>query len=242
MKPGACHRLGPSWWPALTLILLSGCLQGERKDDGLPPLPQIPIEPAKLYTLMSPDVVEVRLAYTPGESVQTVTVNAEGDIDLGRFGKMRIEGMTVSEAQQTIAARAGVSSNYVDVRVSGYKSRTVLLFGEVIGGARMVSYQGPETVVDLLRRTEVVTADASWNEIHLLRSHLANGSPPEVLRIDMNAILDRGDERTNVRVQPLDEIYIGEKPSAHFRRSIPGFLRPMYDTIVEMLPNRHGDK
>src|SRR5262249_19596503 len=199
-------------------------------------------EPAKLYTLMCPDVVEVRLANWPAESIQTAAVNSESNIDLGRLGKMRVEGMTISDAQQAIAARAGVSSNYVDVRVAGYNSRNVLLFGEVIGGARTVSYQGPETVVDVLRRSEALTADAAWNEIHLLRSHLASGSPPEVLRIDLNAILKRGDESTNIRVQPLDEIYIGEKPSAYFRRSVPGFFRPMYDAVVDLLPNRHRDK
>ena len=93
-------------------------------------------------------------------------------------------------------------------------------------------------MLDLLRRTGALTPDSSWNEIHLVRSHLAEGAPAEVVRIDLDAILKRQDNRTNVRVQPLDEIYIGEKPSAYLRHSIPVFFQPLYDTIVGLLPQQ----
>jgi protein involved in polysaccharide export with SLBB domain len=237
MKPGTRRQVGSLCWPVLFAILLSGCFRAVRQDDDLPSLP-VPIDPAKIYTLACPDVVEIGFAAWPDDGVRSAVVNSEGDIDLGSLGKVRVEGMTVTDAHQAIAERAGCAANEVLVRLARYRSRKIFLYGEAAGTVRIVSYRGPETVVDLLRRTNAITPDSAWNEIHLVRPHLAEGVAPEVLRIDLEAILKRNDNRTNVRLQPLDEIYIGEKPSAYFRRAIPGFLRPMYDTIVELLPER----
>jgi protein involved in polysaccharide export with SLBB domain len=182
--------------------------------------------------------VEIDLASSPEESARTAVVNSEGDIDLGSLGKVHVEGMTATDARQAIAERVECSANEIRVRVARYRSRKIFLYGEAAGAVRTIAYRGPETVVDFLRRTNAITPDSAWNEIHLVRSHLAEGAAPEVLRIDLDAILKRNDNRTNVRLQPLDEIYIGEKPSSYFRRAIPGFLRPMYDMIVDLLPER----
>ena len=237
MKPVTCRRLPMLIWPALLIVLLSGCFRAVRKDDDLPP-PPIAIDPVQIYTLACPDVVEIGFASSPDDAARTSVVNSEGDLDLGSLGKVRIEGMTLTDARQAIAERAGCSANEVLLRVARYRSRKLFLYGEAAGAVRTIAYRGPETVVDFLRRTQAITSDSAWNEIHLVRSHLAEGAAPEVLRIDLDAILKRNDNRTNVRLQPLDEIYIGEKPASHLRRAIPGFLRPMYDTVVELLPER----
>jgi protein involved in polysaccharide export with SLBB domain len=237
MKPGTFRRFHTLVLPALFTIMLSGCFRAVRQDVDLPP-PPVPIEPARIYTLACPDVVEIGLVRSPDDPVRIAAVNSEGDIDLGSLGKVRVDGMTVHDARQAIAERAGCSANDVQVRVARYRSRRIFLYGEVAGAVRTVAYRGPETVVDFLRRTNAITPDSAWNEIHLVRSHLAEGAAPEVLRIDLEAILKRNDNRTNVRLQPLDEIYIGEKPSSYFRRAIPGFLLPMYDTLVGLLPER----
>ena len=237
MKSGICRRFHTLVWPALLAVLLSGCFRAVRKDDDLPP-PPVPIDPFQIYSLACPDVVEISFASWPDDSVRTVVVNSEGAVDLGSLGKVRVEGMTVTAARQAMAERAGCSPNEVLVRVARYRSRKVFLYGEAAGAVRTIAYRGPETVVDFLRRTNAVTPDSAWNEIRLVRSHLAEGAAPEVLRIDLEAILKRNDNRTNVRLQPLDEIYIGEKPSSYYRRAIPGFLLPLYDTIVGLLPER----
>jgi protein involved in polysaccharide export with SLBB domain len=235
MKPGTCSRFGSRYWPVLFAVLLSGCFRAERKDDDVPP-PPVAIEPAKLYTLACPDVVEVTFINWPDDAIRTATINSEGEIDLGNLGKVPVEGMTVADARLAIAQRARCAAADVQLRIAKFRSRKIFLYGEAAGAVRTVAYRGPETVMDLLRRTGAITPDSAWNEIHLVRSHMAEGAAPEVLRIDLAAILERNDNRTNVRLQPLDEIYIGEKRSAYFRRAIPGFLRPLYDTIVGLLP------
>jgi len=226
--------------PVLMALLLSGCLRPERKDDGLIPPPQNPIKPGKLYTLAYPDVVDIVFADWP-DLGETVGITSEGTVDLGVLGKICVEGETLAEARHAIAERACVSRARVHIQVAEFNSRKIFLFGQVSGEARAVPYQGPETVVELLCRTNALTPDSAWNQIHLVRAHLTEGMPAEIMHIDLDAILQRGDERTNIRVQPLDEIYVGEKPSSYIRRLVPTILKPVFESCVGLVPDSHPD-
>jgi hypothetical protein len=43
--------------------------------------------------------------------------------------------------------------------------------------------------------------------------------------VDLEAILMRGDGRSNVRVQPYDQVYIGETRRAGLAKSLPPWMR-----------------
>src|SRR5205807_3090983 len=98
----------------------------------------------------------------------------------------------------------------VQVRVAEHNSRQVFLFGPVAGHERAVPYQGPETVTALLRRTGGLTPRAELTEVHVVRPNVAVGRRPEVFPVDLEAILMRGDDRSNVVVQSYDHVYVGE--------------------------------
>src|SRR5438876_110594 len=83
----------------------------------------------------------------------------------------------------------------------------------------------PETVVDLLKRTGGLSPSAAPEEIYIVRAQLGEGIPAEVLTVDLDAIVRKNDQRTNVRVQPLDEIYVGEQPRSRIERAVPTFLK-----------------
>jgi protein involved in polysaccharide export with SLBB domain len=111
----------------------------------------------------------------------------------------------------------------------------------VQGEPRVVDYRGPETVVELLRRIGGLSPDASPSEVHVVRAQVSDGIPAEVLHVDLVAILERKDERTNIRVQPLDEIYVGEMIRSRIGRAIPPLLKPLYTSITSLLPERKAD-
>jgi polysaccharide export outer membrane protein len=242
MKRWAWRGFGPARWLVLLALLLSGCLQPKRKDDWLLSPPPPSLNPAQFYLLACPDAVDVIFVEHP-DLGRRVRVNSEGNIDLGVLGKIRVEGETPAEARANVNfQRAGVSAQEVHVHVAEYNSRKVFLFGQVKGQARAVPYLGPETIVEFLRRTCALTKDSAWNEIHLVRAHLVEGMPPEVIPIDLEAILEHCDERTNIRLQPLDEIYVGEKVSSYVRRHVPTFLMPVYETMLGLVPDRHPER
>jgi hypothetical protein len=63
---------------------------------------------------------------------------------------------------------------------------------------------------------------------------VAEGQPPQVFRVDLRAIILDHDERTNVRVQPFDQVYVGETRKACFGKCVPPWLRPAYDAACGM--------
>jgi protein involved in polysaccharide export with SLBB domain len=218
-------------------VLCSGCLSAHKKHDGPPAPPDKLIVPSEVYTLACPDVIEVIFTDRP-DLGQIVRVNPDGCVRLVHVGPVPVEGLTVADAAAQIAERVELPPHKVLVQVVEYGSRQVFLFGQVHGGTRIVDYHGPETVVDLLRRTGGLSPDAAPEEIYVVRALLGEGIPAEVLTVDLDAILRKNDQRTNIRVQPLDEIYVGEKPRSRIERAVPTFLKPLYESVVELIPRR----
>ena len=216
----------------LLLVLLAGCAssrgevdqrlmdQGHRRHHGV----------AESYTLACPDMLEIEVAGRPDVGGK-LPVEINGRIDLRELGRLRVEGLTVPEIARQIAVLARVAPEAVRVRVAEYRSRSVLLFGEVSGAQRAVAYQGQETVLDLLQRAGGITPGAEPESVYVVRSHITDGDRPEVYHVSLRAIVLRHDQRTNLRLQPFDQVYVGESSEGRVERCLPGWLRPLYRSL-----------
>jgi protein involved in polysaccharide export with SLBB domain len=224
-------------WP-IVLVLLAGCAthrgevdkwllaEGPRRHQGV----------VESYTVACPDVLEVWVAGRPDVG-GALPVEINGRIDLGRLGKLRVEGLAVPEIARQISVLAQVPPEAVRVRVAEYRSRSVYLFGEVSGLQRAVAYQGQETVLDLLQRVGGLTPGAAPDSVYVVRPHITDGDQPEVYHVNLRAIVLRHDQRTNLRLQPFDQVYVGETAQARLERSLPPWLRPLYQGIWGMRPD-----
>jgi protein involved in polysaccharide export with SLBB domain len=219
---------------ALCLLVQAGCALGRPYlDEALLAQPQDPArsrDVAAHYVIACPDVLDVIIASRP-ECGGRHAVTADGRIDLGPLGRVRVEGLPVTEAARCIAEEANVPPESVQVSVAEHNSQQVYLVGEVAGPQRAVPYAGPETVLDLLRRTGGIRPGAAPGEVHVIRPGVAEGRPPEVIHIDLEAIVLDGDERTNLRLQPFDQVYVGESRRSSFAKCIPPCLRGLYDAL-----------
>lgn len=225
-------------WLALALILSAqGCLFAPKKTALPPPLPDRPVNPDEIYRLACPDVIEVIFADRP-QLGPLATIQADGCIDLGKWGTVHVEGDTVEEAAARIAEQVRTMPDRVKVEVAEYNSRQIFLFGPVNGEPRVVDYRGPETVMELLERVGGLSSDALPDAVYVVRAQLGEGIPAERLTVDLDAIQRRGDNRTNIHVQPLDSIYVGEKPRSLIGRAIPAFFKPLYESVVDLIPQR----
>jgi protein involved in polysaccharide export with SLBB domain len=185
------------------------------------------------YILRSPDVLDVTVDAHP-ESTGQRAIGPDGRVDVGAKGRLRVEGCTIGEAAHLLAQVGGVPPAAVHLCVAQYKSQQLYLLGQIAGFQRVVPYQGPETVVDLLHRVGGITAGAAQDDVRVIRSHVAEGRPPDVLRVDLQAILLRHDARTNIYLQPQDQIYVGETREFSLSKCIPPWLRPIYETLCGM--------
>lgn len=182
------------------------------------------------YRVSCPDVLELTIELRP-ELTGKQVIGTDGCIALGPVGRLRVEGRTVAEIAGRVADEAGLRPERVRVRVADFKSQQIYLFGPGAGVQRTVAYQGPETVLDLLQRTGGITAGAAPGEVYVVRSHVADGKQPEVYHILLQAIVRNQDQRTNLRLQPFDQLHVAETRRSSLVTCFPRWMRPLYESI-----------
>lgn len=233
MRPAA-----PAWRRlGLVVVLLAGCAQtrphvdqavkadrgGVARNEGV----------ATQYLIHCPDMLQVTVEGRHDLPPRAV-VGPDGRLDRDDLGRPRVEGLTPDEAGRAVAAALAVAPAAVWVSVVEYNSQQIYLFGEVLGQHRAVAYQGPETVLDLLQRVGGITPEAAEGDIHVIRSHVADGHDPEVFHIDLRAIAVKKDMSTNLRLRPFDQVYVGQTRRAVIDRCMPPWLRPAYEAVFGM--------
>ena len=192
------------------------------------------------YRVACPDEIELKVEGR-GDFDQRQVVAPDGCIDLGRYGRFRVEGQTVRTIAQTIADRLGVPPASVKVRVVEYDSRYLILIGEVVGRHRTIPYRGEETVLDVLQRVGGITPGAEPTEVYVVRSHLGDIDRPEVFHVDLQDIVLKRNLETNIRVLPYDQIFVGETRQARIEKCLPPWLKPTYMSLWGMIPGEPGE-
>jgi hypothetical protein len=219
----------------LCLCLAAGCatlrpgLDRTLKKDTQPGAPARPGDIAEPYAVRFPDVIELTVDGRPALDGR-FTIGPDGRIGWGPQRSVRIEGQTLPDCARILGEEAGVPPVFVHIQVAEFNSRQIYLFGPGIDMQRTVPYRGPETVLELLHRAGV-TGGATASEVDVVRPHVAEGLAPETFHIDPRAITDNHDTRTNIRLQPFDEVHIGEGRRSRLEKSLPSCLRPIFDFL-----------
>jgi protein involved in polysaccharide export with SLBB domain len=195
---------------------------------------------AERYRIGCPDVLEVTVVGRP-ELSGRFRVRPDGRADLGELGKPRVEGRTVLEVARQVAEALALPEEYVDVRVAEFRSQCLYLFGEVNGLQRSVPYLGQETVLDLLQRVGGITQGAAPEEVYVVRSRVLEGQRPEIFHVDLRAIVVDHDPKTNVRLEPFDQVHVGATRRARLEKCIPPWLRPLFHALCGQFPTPHAE-
>jgi protein involved in polysaccharide export with SLBB domain len=240
------HPLSSIFLPLCALLLLAGCVTNSAKLDKklmADKPPDNSKSPGKTgtYLVGFPDVLEIKVA-GHDELSREYVIAPDGRIDLSPPGspaqhdRLRVEGKAPAEVVGLVAGHAGLSAESVQVRVKEYRSQPLFLIGQVVGWQRTVSYHGPETVLEVLQRVGGITPGAAPDEIFVVRAHVAEGPRPEVFHVDLNGILKDNDQKTNIRLLPFDQIYVGESKKAKLLKCIPPCLRPVFFPVLGIRP------
>jgi protein involved in polysaccharide export with SLBB domain len=196
-----------------------------------------PLQLTATYLVYFPDVLEIRVGSWP-DLFGPCPVSVDGKIDLGAYNKLRVEGHTVAEIEGLVARRVGVPVSHVRVRILDFQSQPLFLLGQVSGWQRTISYQGQETVLEVLQRVGGISAGAAPEDVFVVRAHMDNGQKPEVFHVDLNAIVLKNDQRSNIRVLPYDQIYVGQSRQAKVLRCVPPWLKPVFFAMWGPLQSR----
>ena len=192
-------------------------------------------------------VIEPNDFNSPVQIPSDHTVQQEGTIDLGGYGRMQVAGLTVPEIQRQVQfavmqqetlrqqSRVGLASQSgqpprridenvdfgVAVRLVSQERGVVYVMGEV-NAPGSYPIVGSETVLDALITAGGLSDRANDHKIILTRPQ-TEGKPRFILPVCYQQILQLGDTSTNYQLQPGDRIYV---PSLtlweDIKQSVPG--------------------
>jgi protein involved in polysaccharide export with SLBB domain len=238
---GACA----GWRCALVAaLLLPGCCStGAQVDQNLMAYRGI-YQPGsgvtESYVVVCPDVLDLVFDNHP-ELSGLHPIGVDGRLDLEPLGRPRVEGQSTQEIAEELGDLAGMPASKVQVRVADYHGECIYLFGEVMGSQRAVPYCGQETVLDLLQRTGGITPEAAPDEVYIVRTHVGDGKRPEIFHVDLGNIVLHHDDKTNLRLQPFDQVHVGATKRGKLQKCVPPWLRPSYQWLCGWLPHSGGE-
>jgi polysaccharide biosynthesis/export protein len=222
-------------------VALTGCADAQflRRSCPQPADPKAAAEapaPAAAYQVGCPDVLEVAFLDRPEWDALAV-VDVDGRLPLEHPGKPHVDGLTLTQVRDQLAVLAGCSPERVSVWLAAPRSAKVIVYGPIRGRARAVPYQGPEPVIDFLLRVGGLPPGSKLNQVYVVRPNVAAAARPQVFRVDVAAVLVDGDHRTNVRLQPSDQVYVGETRRSSLSRVMPDWLGTVYRRATGLLPD-----
>jgi polysaccharide biosynthesis/export protein len=238
-----CGRIAAARAAAFALALLAGCsnpnTQFLRRACPQPPDPKAAAEtpaPAAEYQVGCPDVLDISFRDHPEWGVIAV-VDVDGRLPLEHPGNPRVDGRTLQQIRDDLAALAGCDPEAVTVSLAAPRSGRVVVYGPVRGRARAVPYQGPEPVLDFLKRIGGLPPGSKLNQVYVIRPNVALAMQPQVFRVNVPAVLVDGDNHTNVPLQPDDQVYVGETKLSSLSRLMPDWLGTVYRRVTGLLPD-----
>lgn len=179
-------------------------------------------------------VADVSLAQT--RAVQQVRgphlVRQDGTVWLGTYGAVRVTGLTVPEVQAAIEEQLGrfFQTPQVSVDVVGYNSKVYYFVYD--GGRAGTGLQvtrlpvtGNETVLDAVANLSGLPAAADARRVWVSRPR-PDGCPDQTLPVDLPAITERGDTRTNYQLLPGDRVFVKALPIVEFDTTFARVISP----------------
>lgn len=219
-------------------VLLSGCADVRFLRRTTPPVPDPAAASAPApdthYRLGCPDVLDVAVPDRPGWDA-VAALDLDGRLPLG--DRPRLEGLTLDEAREVIGLAAGVPGDRVQLSLAAPRGGRVFVHGPVRGRTKSVPYQGPEPVVEFLRRVGGLPPGTELSQVYVVRPNVASGGRAEVFRVNAPAVLLDQDHSTNVTLRPSDQVYVGETRGSSLARVLPKWLAPAYRKLLGLLPD-----
>jgi polysaccharide export outer membrane protein len=141
-------------------------------------------------------------------------VAPDGKVNLGFYGRVRVAGMTIEEAQHVITTHL-VEKDFdpdVAVDVIGYNSKVFYVVTQGAGLGDQVTIlpaRGNETVLDAIGQIQGLQSNNS-TRMWVARPGGNDCGGDQILPVDWLAITQRGAIQTNYQILPGDRLFVSE--------------------------------
>ena len=187
---------------------------------------------AQLLKFVKKPTVEVTLAQ--GRGMQQVRgpqlVRGDGTIGLGSYGSVRVVDLTIADARKAIEAHLSTyfQSPEISLDVSGFNSKVYYIISDTGGTGlpmQRVPLTGNETVLDALSSYGGVISVSDTKQIFVARA--SEGGCCVTLPVDLKAITECGDARTNYQLIAGDRVFVRAYPLTKFATKLERYLYPV---------------
>ncbi len=209
-----CSSLGLSFWPSQLPLLTkskqfaaaSPLAPGLKHELAKQPIDEYFVEPGDRI-LVEPIKLDSQF-----QSAGDQVVMVDGSIDLGKFGRLRVAGLTVEDIEHAVVQRIAQVSDtqeQINVQLLETNGSHIYVLGAV-GSPGTYPLSGNETVLDAILLAGGLTSSASACNIIFVRP-TDDCQCRVVQRICYRQITQLGDVTTNFQLQPGDRIVVGER-------------------------------
>ncbi|MGI5308723.1 polysaccharide export protein [Rheinheimera sp. WS51] len=130
-------------------------------------------------------------------------VHNDGSIFYPYIGKLKVEGLKVTEIRDLLAERLAkyIEKPQIDVTVAGFRSQRIYVTGEVQKPGVIPVTNVPTSLIEAINASGGLTEAANWEQVTLLR----NG---EEQKFSLRKLYQQGDTEQNILLQRNDVVHI----------------------------------
>lgn len=189
-------------------------------------VPPHPVVTGKRYTVAPPDEITIFSPQAKEIDGMRVEVSPSGTLDLPLMGSVPVAGHTVEEIADAIREKAGQFYQDVDVavQVSSYRSKYIMVFGEVAAPGRY-PYTGSDTVLNLLARAQPSRL-ADPDRIQVLRP-TGDGKTAHRMTIELTKWIETGETDRDALLMDGDIIFVPANGLAKVGLTLQQLLLPI---------------
>ena len=193
---------------------------------------RIQIEQHLKTTLVSPQVyVNVAADQAKQHIAGEHLVRPDGTVSLGVYGSVYVAGMTLEQTKATLERHLAtqIYRPEINVDVLAYNSKIYYVITDGAGAGEQVfrfPCTGNETILDALSQINGLPAVASKKHIWIARPAPPELGHDQVLQVDWDGIVRRGQTATNFQVLPGDRIYVRADHMVSFDTCVAKFISP----------------
>lgn len=158
------------------------------------------------YTLGATDVIEVTVMRHPEVSGKYI-INKEGKIQYEFIGDVQLAGLTKEQSAEMLAKSLStyIVNPQVTVKISEFNSKIVYVVGEVGRPGRIIMRGDTITVREALLEAGLPLLSGKTTHASMFTPTAGN---VKRRKVDVDALLYKGDLRQNFIMQPGDTLYV----------------------------------
>jgi protein involved in polysaccharide export with SLBB domain len=192
---------------AVAALLLAACTTQElrvveREPQGFAPWSDAP----PVHRLGMGDRIKFDWPLTP-ENNEEVVVAPDGFIGIKTAGRLRVQGLSVSEAQDLVIekSRARLRNPMVVAALTDSRSARVIVGGQVKNPGAYAITARP-TVLEAVMLAGGLNPESRMSEVIVLR--LKPDNTAMLRKVDLQRFISRADSGENIRLEPEDMVFV----------------------------------